>query len=145
MTTFGDHQLLFDLHGGRVIRLMDSDSEVVASIHTGWKGTRLPEFFGTVESEAFVVTKRQHDEFSWLSGNVIVDVTVKKCAISVTSMVMRYDLSNSFRVANMLQLKLIQEGSRLKIEGSCAEGQRDLAEVLACLLLHHSEERGPSS
>lgn len=145
VTTFGDHQLEFDLLGGRVVRLTDSDSEVVALIQAGWKGGRLPEFFGTVESDAFIVTKRKHDSLSGLTGNVIFDVTLKNCALSVSSMVMRYDLFNSFRVADVLQLKLSQDDASLMIEGSCAEEHRDLAEVLACLLLHHSEKQGPSS
>jgi hypothetical protein len=149
VTTFGDHQVEFDFPGGRVVRLMDGDSDVIALIHQGWKGARLSEFFGTVESDDFVVTKRKQDWSSSLSGNVMFEVTLKACGLSVTNMVMRFDLYNSFTVADVLQLKLFQDDrdqqSRLKIEGTCAEEHYDLAEVLACLLLHHSEEQGPSS
>lgn len=145
VTTFGDHQMTFDLEAGRVVRLKDSDSEVVAQIQPGWKGARLAEFLGTVESDSFIVTKRNHDRFSWLSGNVIFEVTLKHCAISVASMVMRGDLFNSFRVGDVLKLKLSHDGVKLMVEGTCADDHRDLAEVLACLLLYHNEPARPYS
>lgn len=58
VTTFGDHQVESDLPGRRVVRTTGVDSVVIAQIRDGYKGARLPEFFGTVESDAFTVTKR---------------------------------------------------------------------------------------
>ena len=149
MTTFGDHRVKFDLLGRRVVRSTAGYSEVIAQIHDGFKGAKLPEFFGTVESDAFIVTKRKKDWLSGLTGNVIFEITLKVGGTSLTNMAMRYDLYSSFRVKDILDLKLTREDRdhhyRFKIEGTCAEEHRDLGEVVACLLLHHNEEQGPSS
>jgi hypothetical protein len=149
VTTFGDHQVEFDLPGRRVIRSTGVDSEVIAQIHDGYKGTKLTGFFGTVESDAFTVTKRKKDWLSGLTGNVIFEINLKNCGASLTNMAMRYDFYNSFRVKNILDLMLTRDdrshNCRFKIEGTCAADHQDLGEVIACLLLHHNEEQGASS
>ena len=148
-TTFGDHQVEFDLLGGRVVRSTDGDSEVIAQIHDGYKGAKLPEFFGTVESDAFTVTKRKKDGLSGLTGNVVFEITLKNCRTSLTNMAMRYDLDNSFRVKDILDLRLTRDDRahnfRFKVEGTCSADHQDFGEVIACLLLHHNEEQGASS
>ncbi len=114
-----------------------------------YKGGKLPEFFGTVESDAFTVTKRKKDWLSGLTGNVIFEITLKKCGTSLTNMAMRYDFYNSFRVKDILDLRLTRDDRthnfKFKIEGTCAADHQDLGEVIACLLLHHNEEQGASS
>lgn len=149
VTTFGDYRVEFDFLGHRVVRLAEGDSEVIAQIHGGYKGAKLPDFFGTVESEAFIVTKRKKDWLSGVTGNVIFEITLKDCGISLTNIAMRYDFYSSFRVTNIVDLKLTRDDRahnyRFKIEGTCAAEYQDLGEVIACLLLHHNEEQGPSS
>ena len=148
-TTFGDHQVEFDFPGRQVVRSTRGDSEVIAQIHDGYKGVKLPEFFGTVESEAFTVTKRKKDWLSGLTGTVIVEITLNDSGVTLTNMVMRYDFYNSFRVKDILDLRLTRDDQannfRFKIEGTCAADHKDLGEVIACLLLHHNEEQGASS
>jgi hypothetical protein len=149
VTTFGDHQVEFDLPSRQVVRSTGGDSEVIAQIHDGYKGGKLPEFFGTVESDAFTVTKRKKDWLSGLTGNVIFEITLKNCGTSLTNMAMRYDFYNSFRVKDILDLRLTRDDRthnfKFKIEGTCAADHQDLGEVIACLLLHHNEEQGASS
>ena len=149
VTAFGDHQVEFDLPGRQVVRSNECDSEVFAQIHDGYKGGKLPEFFGTVESKDFIVTKRKKDWLSGLTGNVVFEITLKDCGISLTKMAMRYDFSSSFRVKDIFDLKLARDDRahnyRFKIEGTCAAEHQDWGEVMACLLLHHNEEQGPSS
>lgn len=149
VTAFGDHQVEFDLPGRRVVRSTDGDSEVIAQIHDGYKGAKLPEFFGTVESGAFIVTKRKKDWLSGLTGNVIFEITLKDCGVTFTNIAMRFDLYSSFRVKDILDLRLARDDRAhnfsLKIEGTCAADHQDLGEVIACLLLHHNEEQGASS
>ena len=149
VTTFGDHQVEFDLPGCRVVRSTCVDSKVIAQIHDGYKGTKLSEFFGTVESDAFTVTKRKKDWLSGLTGNVIFEITLKNCGASFTNMMMRYDFYNDFRVKDILDLRLTRDDRahnfRFKIAGTCAADHQDLGEVIACLLLHYNEEQGASS
>jgi hypothetical protein len=38
VTTFGDHQVEFDLPSRQVVRSTGGDSEVIAHIHDGYKG-----------------------------------------------------------------------------------------------------------
>ncbi|MGL4400729.1 MAG: hypothetical protein ACRCXD_12730 [Luteolibacter sp.] len=149
VTTFDDHQVEFDLTSRQVVRTSSIDSEVIAQINDGYKGSKLPAFFGTVESDSFTVTKRKMDWLSGLTGNVIFEITLKNCGTSITNMVMRYDFSNSFRVKDILELELTRNDRahnfRFKVEGTCAADHQDLGEVIACLLLHHNEEQGTSS
>jgi len=144
VTTFGDHQVEFDLVGHQVIRSAGGGSEIIAQIHSGSKGSKLTEFFGTVESEDFIVTKRKKDWFSGLTGNVVFEINLKDGGVLLTNMAMRYDFYNSFRVGDILDLKLTRDDRarvcRLKIEGTCAAEHQALGEVIACLLLHHNEE-----
>lgn len=148
-TTFGDHEVAFDLPGRQVVRSKGRSSEVIAQIHEGHKGIKLSEFFGTVESKDFVVTKRKTDWLSSMSGNVMIDITQKDSRSTHSHLVMRGDCFNSFKVEDIIDLKLAQDDQahhyRFKIEGTCAAKHQALAEVLACLLLHHSEEPGPST
>ena len=145
VTNFGDHQVEFDFPGRRVVRSTEGDSEVIAQIHDGYKGAKLPQFFGTVESEAFTVTKRRKDWLSGLTGNIIFEVTLKDCGVTLTNMAMRYDFYNIFKVKDILDLKLTRgdraHNFRSRIEGTCSVDHQDLGEVIACLLLHHNEER----
>lgn len=149
VTTFGDYEVAFDLLSHQVVRSKGGSSEVFAQIHEGYQGRKLSEFFGTVESQRFIVIKRKADWLSDLSGNVMIDITRKDCGSSHTHMVMRRDFFNSFNVEDIIDLKLTQDDQahhyRFKIEGTCAAEHQDLAEVLACILLHHCEEQGPSS
>lgn len=148
-TTFGDHQVDFDFPGRRVVRSTEGSSVVIAQIHDGHKGTKLPDFFGSVESDDFIVTKRKKDWLSGLTGNVVFEVTLKDCGLSVANMAMRFDYHSTFRVGDVLDLKLTRDDRannyRNTVEGTCAKEHQELAEVLACLLLHHNEEQGPSS
>ncbi|WP_050025016.1 hypothetical protein [Verrucomicrobium sp. BvORR034] len=149
VTTFGDYEVAFDLPRHQIVRSKADSSEVIAHIHEGYQGRNLSEFFGTVESKGFIVTKRKTDWLSDMSGNVTVDITQKDGGPSHSHLVMRGDFFNSFNVENIIDLKLGQDNQahhyRFKIEGTCAAEHQDLAEVLACILLHHSEEQGPSS
>lgn len=148
-TTFGDYEVTFDLPRHQVVRSKGSSTEVIAHIRDGYKGPTLSEFFGTVESKSFIVTKRKTDWLSDLSGNVMIDITRKDCGSTHSHLVMRRDFFNGFKEEDIIDLKLTQDDQahhyRFKIEGTCAAEHQDLAEVLACILLHHSEEQGPSS
>lgn len=148
VTTFGDHQVAFDLPSRQVIRLNESGSEIIAQIHRGYRGTKLPQFFGTVESDAFIVTKRKKDWLFGLTGNVIFEITLKDLGVSFTNMVMRYDLFNSCRMKDIGDLKLTQNDQAhnfgFQVEGTCSADHQNLGEVIACLLLHHNEEQGSS-
>lgn len=147
-TTFGDYEVAFDLPGHQVVRSKGGRSEVIAQIQEGHKGRTLSEFFSTVESNSFLVTKRKTDWLSSMSGNVTIDITQKDGGSTHSHMVMRGDIYTRFKVEHVLDLKLAQDDRahhfRCKIEGTCAAEHQDLAEVLACLLLHHSEGLEPS-
>ncbi|WP_038164589.1 hypothetical protein [Verrucomicrobium sp. BvORR106] len=149
VTTFGDYEVAFDLPRLQVVRSKGSSSEVIAQIREGHQGRKLSEFFGTVESNSFLVTKRKTDWLSGMSGNVTIDITQKDSGSTHSHLVMRGDFFNSFKVEHILDLKLAQDDRahhcRFKVAGTCAAEHQDLAEVLACLLLHHSEESGPST
>ena len=148
VSMFGDHQVEFDLSSRVVVRNTGLGSEVIAQINDEYNGGQLPAFFGTVESEAFTVTKRKKDWLSGLTGNVVFEITLKNRGKPIKNMVMRYEIYN-FRVKDILDLRLIGDDRannfRFKIEGTCAADHQDLGEVIACLLLHHNEELGVSS
>jgi hypothetical protein len=147
-TTFGDHQVEFDFSDGRVIRATADDSKDIAFIHRGFKGEVLRDFYGTVESDTFTVTKRNKDWLSGLTGNSLFEIRMKDTGQTVTNMATRYDFHTIFSVGDMLELKLSKDDRknnfRHKIEGRCDNRYQDLAEILACLLLHHSEEQTSS-
>ncbi|MES2474781.1 MAG: hypothetical protein V4640_03300 [Verrucomicrobiota bacterium] len=149
VTAFGDHRVEFDLLGHRVVRSSEGASEVIATIHAGYRGGKLSDFFGTVESEVFIVTKCQRDWLSGLVGNVIFEITLKDGESSLTRMVMRYDFSSTFRLEGILDLRLTRgdraQNYRCNIEGTCLAKYQDLGEVMASLLLHHNEEQRLSS
>jgi hypothetical protein len=140
---FGDHRLDFDLPGRRVVRTNDDGSEVVAVIHDGFKGRKLRHLFGTFESDTFVVTKRRQDWLSTLTGNVVFEITLKESGESFSVLAMRFNFYDAFKVGDIMELRLIR-GFKYKVEGTCAEGYQDLAEMIASLLLYHSEDDGPS-
>lgn len=142
-TDFGGHQVEFDFSRRQVIRSTEDKSEIIAQIHEGSKGDSLSRFIGTVESDAFIVTKRRKNWLAGLSGDGIFEITLKELGISVTNIAMRHDFHNSFKVEDTLNLTLTRNGRnynrRTQIEGTCDEDHRDLGEVIACLLLHHHE------
>lgn len=144
VTAFGDHRVEFDLPRQHVIRQTEGRSEMIARIRSGYEGTGLQEFFGTVESGACIITKRKTGWPAGIGGNVIFEVTLKDCGTSLTIPVMRYDLHNSFKIRDILNLRLVHEdlssGCSLRVEGTCAAAHQDLGEIIACLLLHHSVE-----
>lgn len=148
-TAFGDHQVEFDLRDGRVIRATADDSKDIAVIQRGFKGDVLRDFYGTVESDTFTVTKRRKDWLSGLTGNSLFEIRMKDTGQTVTNMATRYDYYTTFSVGDMLDLQLSkdnrQNNFRHQIVGTCDNRYQDLAEILACLLLHQSEEQISSS
>ena len=60
-TAFGDHHVKFDLRNRRVIRASDGHSKNIATIEPGHKGSILRNFYGTVDSDTFKVTKKKKD------------------------------------------------------------------------------------
>ncbi|MFT3990287.1 MAG: hypothetical protein QM680_02645 [Luteolibacter sp.] len=148
VTTFGDHEIEFHFPERQVIRSDEGHSVVIAEILNGYKGNRLSEFFGMIESEIFVVTKRKMDWLSGLTGNVIFDVTLKDSKMTSSNMVMKYDFYSAFTVSDVIELKLSRGGRnqnyRPRVEGSCMAEYQLLGEVMACLLLHYNEPLDPS-
>jgi hypothetical protein len=140
-TAFGHHLLEFDLSRLQVIRSNEDGSEIIAQIHPGYKGDKLSRFYGTVESETFIVTKRKKDWLSALTGQVVFDVTMKDSGLASSITAMLYDTYNGFHVPGLLDLKLIDDRSRYRVEGTCAPEYQDLTEVIASLLLHHHEKQ----
>lgn len=144
VTAFGDHRVEFDLPRQRVIRQAASHSETIAQVHAGYEGAGLQEFFGTLESGTCIITKRKTGWLAGIGGNVIFEIALKDCGTPLTVPVMRYDLRNSFKIRDILHLRLVHgdlsSGCSLRVEGTCAAEHQDLGEIMACLLLHHSVE-----
>lgn len=108
------------------------------------KGGSCVEFFGKVESDAFIVTKRKKDWLSKITGAVVLEITLKESGASFSNEAMRNDFYEAFRVADILERKLIRriryQGGIHGIEGKCAEEYQDLADIIASLLLHYNED-----
>ncbi len=144
VTAFGDHRVKFDFHNHRVVRSGASGTKIIAQIHRGYKGAKLSEFFGTIESETFIVTKRKKNWFSVIAGSAEIEITLKDTSESVVIHSQRYDFDTIHKVGNIFELQLMRSNQTydrsLRIEGSCADEYQDLGEVLVCILLHHNED-----
>lgn len=149
VTTFGDRRVKFDFLNRRVVRYGVDSANVLAQIHARHKGSKLSGFYGTVESETYIVTKRKKNWLSEIAGNAVIEITLKDTGKSFTIVFQRYDFDSIHRVENFLQLQLRREDlaydRSLRVGGTCTPEYQDLCEVLACLLLHHNEDSGSMS
>lgn len=131
-TSFGDYNLEFDFKHLKVYRSNSTSKDEIASICTPFKGGDLANFFGTIESDDFEITKnRQH----MLSGNRVYEVITRGDQKRYSGLSLPLDMFNPFKIGSMVSLMLLSDGqSHIKVEGTYKEGYRNLAEIIASLL-----------